>query len=569
MTRIIKWASVLICVAVVVSESGTWARQQGKVSPTNRFERRHKSFGTAQIRPPQPEGVRRMARQRRIILNDDGFYGPREVQSLGQDPEECLSLRFNSSVGTQVDTYCLCVGATSGVPLGEAMPPCPGYALEAFHCPDTDVQTARMIGQSIEAYIVAAHKAGMEIFASLRMNDCHDANVVTSGFTGLTYPLKVERPDLLLGEDYAGREYGHLFEGEGTKGSTGYPSNSIMSWFFCGLDWAKEEVRQHFLDFILSYCREYDYDGVELDYVRHTMFFKFGEERENMDKMTEFVRRVRQGLDEIGRERGRRYLLATRVPSTPAMARRAGLDVERWLAEGLLDLLVVGGGSFAHTARLQEFIDMAHRYGVPAYPCINHFQDPISMRSRASGFWGLGGDGVYIFNYFGVPEGSEKQQCLQQMGDPDILVGFDKHYQPDYGFSWFPYGHECGPGQFPVWLIEGTPIQLVVGDDVQKAAHEGLLDEMRLQVQVSNMDESEGITIMINDVPVSVADMERVAPDSFEALVQAPPLRRGINEIVVLPGLNSVARIPNTIQGEAKFVSTVEGLDLSVRYKHE
>jgi len=46
-----------------------------------------------------------------------------------------------------------------------------------------------------------------------------------------------------------------------------------------------------------------------------------------------------------------------------------------------------------------------------------------------------------------------------------------------------------------VWIIDGTPIELVVGDDVQKAAREGLLAEMRLQVKVSDMDESEGITL--------------------------------------------------------------------------
>jgi len=60
-----------------------------------------------------------------------------------------------------------------------------------------------------------------------------------------------------------------------------------------------------------------------------------------------------------------------------------------------------------------------------------------------------------------------------------------------------------------VWIIDGTPIELVVGDDVQKAAREGLLAEMRLQVKVSDMDESEGITIKVNGVPVPVADIAR------------------------------------------------------------
>jgi len=110
-----------------------------------------------------------------------------------------------------------------------------------------------------------------------------------------------------------------------------------------------------------------------------------------------------------------------------------------------------------------------------------------------------------------------------------------------------------------VWIIDGTPIELVVGDDVQKAAREGLLAEMRLQVKVSDMDESEGITIKVNGVPVPAADIERVAEDSFEATVSAPPLRQGINHIVILPGPGSLGRLS----------SAVTWLELSVRYKHD
>ncbi len=563
MTRIIKWASVLICVAVVVSESGTWARQQGKVSPTNRFERRHKSFGTAQIRPPQPEGVRRMARQRRIILNDDGEAA---VPTGDQTIEDYLAIRFSNTVGTQVDSYFLCVGSTDR---GPGHRPDPPKIQDSQNLWFPDMELPQSVDHLTRAYLKATREAGMEIFASFRLNDCHDANAVGSdGFGALSYPLKVQRPDLLLGTDRSTTAYPHLFEGEGTKGSTGYPSNSIMSWFFCGFDWAKEEVRQHFLDFILSYCREYDYDGVELDYGRHPMFFKFGAEDENMDEMTEFVRQVREGLDEIGQERGRAYLLAVRVPDSPTIVRKIGLDVEGWLAEGLLDLLVVGGGNMPYAPRLKEFIDMAHQYGLPAYPVINHFDEPIQRRSIASNFWALGGDGVYIFNYYGLPADSERQQCLHQIGDPDMLFGLDKQYVADNGFRWFPYGHEAAPPQFPIGLIYGTPIELVVGDDLQQAAQQGLIEEMRLQVQVSNMDESEGLRILINETPVAAAGIQRVAPDSFEAIVQTPPLRQGTNEIVVLPGPNSMGRIQSR-DLTWKFPSAVDGLQLSVRYRHE
>ncbi len=469
-----------------------------------------------------------MTKQRRIIVNDDS-----QPQFDETTRRAFLSARFKPAVGTQVDTYVFYVG-------------------DGWH-PHRGRKIAEGIGDPNQVIIEAAREAGMEIFASLRMNDIHCA------WDGSASPLKQEGPDLLIGEAYAFEQYPYLLEGEKHEPLGGYPTTSVLRAFWAAYDYAEPEVRAHRLERIEEVCRQYDFDGFELDYFRHPLFFKLGEEEENLDTMTEFVRQVRRLLHEIGRERGKPYLLTARVPDNPAMALRTGLDVEQWLKEGLLDILVVGGGGMSYAGRLKEFIDIAHRYGVPAYPCINHFQDPIKMYSYASNFWALGADGVYIFNYFGVPEGSEKHQCLNQMGDPDTLLGLDKQYVPDNGASIFYCGHVNPPPQFPVRLIDGTPIELVVGDDVQKGTEDAILEEMRLKVKVGNMDESEGITIKINGISVPRENIERVNGETFEAVVTAPPVHQGINHIVVLPGLNSIGRLS----------STVTWLELSVRYKHD
>ena len=231
---------------------------------------------------------------------------------------------------------------------------------------------------------------------------------------------------------------------------------------------------------------------------------------------------------------------------------------------------------------------MAHRYGVPAYPCINGFGfgeeypiDVTMMHSRASQYWGLGADGIYLFNYFGVEEGSAEAECLNQLGDPEALVGLDKQYLPDNGCSISWCGMTNQPPRFPVRLIDGTPIELVVGDDVEKAAREGLLAGMRLEMKVSNLDENEGITVKINGVRVPASNIQRLAEDRFAgrryaprqsgtsleplagdcfaATVSAPPLRQGINQIVILPGPHSIGRLS----------AAVTWLELSVRYKHD
>lgn len=456
--------------------------------------------------------------KRRIIVNDDG---------LAADNTE-FEKRFLPTIDTQVDSYFLCIGQTSG-----ALERLDG--IQAFWFPERKAPAE--LDKLTRTYLEGARESRGEIFASFRMNDAHDA-----WESELTYPLKVERPDLLIGQKRS------------------YPEDSFMSSSWSGFDYAKKDVREHFRDFILSWCHAYDFDGVELDFFRHPRFFKPGEEQENLDTMTEFVRRVRQGLNQIGDQRGRAYLVAVRVPDTLTACRRTGLDVERWLKESLLDMLIVGGGGkpmIWSYGDLKEFIDIAHQHNVLAYPCINQFREPIKMRSYASNFWTLGADGVHIFNYFGVPVGSEKHDCLKQMGDPDLLVGLDKLYEPVKGGGALYVGYTSQPPRFPLSLIAGTPIELMVGDNLAKAAQQGILKDVRLRVKVAEMEQVEGITIKINGTPIPAREIDRLDSETFEAAVTTPPLRQGINQVVILPGLNSVARLS----------STVNWVELSVDYR--
>ena len=476
-------------------------------------------------------------RQRRIIVNDDG-----EAEPIGKDrPREAyLAQRFQDAVGSQVDSYFICVGSTDRGPATGKKARLQDTQNRWFPAMEAPPEIDRMT----RAYLEAAREAEMEIFASIRMNDIHDAWAPR-----LTYPLKMARPDLLLGA------------------RADHAPDAVMRAFWSGFDYAKEEVRTHFLDFIRTYCRQYDYDGLELDYFRHPLFFKLGEERQHLDTMTGFVRTVRGILREIGRERGRPYLLAIRVPDTPEMALRTGLDVEQWMQEDLLDLLIVGGGYMPYAGRLQTFVDLAHRYGIPAYPCINHFREPVAMRSLASNFRALGADGVYLFNYFGVGSGmeggrmvpqvsdpAERRKVLSQMGDPASLQGLEKRFLADQGASIFYAGFSNPRGQIPVGLVEASPIELVVGDELGEAQQQP--SELLLKISVADVASGEGIAVEVNGARVPSASLERTATHSFAARLRKEPLKQGLNSIVVLPGANSTGRLS----------SRVTGLELQVRY---
>ena len=204
------------------------------------------------------------ARRRRLIVNDDG--APQYAASnprAGEGVEGFLSARFQPCVGTQVDSYFWCVADGQDPPFGTRGHP--------------------SIGDADAVIIGAARAAGMEIFASLRMNDTHDAFEPK-----LTYPLKVRRPDLLLG---AGMDESALREEDNAI---------IMRSMWPGLDFAHREVRGQKREYIESICRAHDFDGLELDFGRCPMIFKLGEEELHVETMTGFMRRVREDLDSIG-----------------------------------------------------------------------------------------------------------------------------------------------------------------------------------------------------------------------------------------------------------------------------
>jgi len=488
------------------------------------------------------KGSVQSVRQRRVIINDDGEVGfGDKIETV----EEFLDARFNDCLDTHVDTYFFNVAATDRGPTRGGKPILhPQSAMALFYYWGEPGTIHPQIDEAIRTLINRAHDGGMEIFASIRMNDCHNCE----GIIETTYPLKVERPDLLLGQ---------------VMDRNAYPERrtSFMDRAWLGFNYAKPEVRKHFLRFIVAHCREYDYDGVELDFLREGMYFRYGEEADNVATMTEFVREVRTELGAIGQARGRPYSLAIRVHDTPAQALRAGLDAEQWLKEGLMDMLMVGGGYMPAGGRIKTFIDMAHRYGIPAYPSINNFKEPIRMRTWASNFWALGADGVYLFNWYGLKhygldKDSEAAKCLSQLGDPDVLLGLDKEYNADNGDSYAWHGLNNQPPQFPVRLLDGTPIELVVGDDVNRADGMGLLETIQLRLDVDEMDETEGVRVTVNDQSIPPTDIRRVETNAFEATLPARVLRRGINKIIVLPGPGSMGRL----------ASVVTAATLSVRY---
>ena len=169
-----------------------------------------------------------------------------------------------------------------------------------------------------------AKRLGIDFWFRLSMNDWHHVS------DGKVYRLGgsrfyEERTDLLIGE-------------EGAAGWKDHPATqSALTWM---QDFAHEEVRALRRDIALEVCERYDCMGFVFDFLRIPGYFRFGEERRNAHLLTQMVRETRAGLDEIGRTKGREIGLAVRLPPTVDGTRRLGIDIEDWIDDHLVDIVV-------------------------------------------------------------------------------------------------------------------------------------------------------------------------------------------------------------------------------------
>lgn len=359
-------------------------------------------------------------RTRRIIFNNDGddaWY------ATAPTAEAFLATRLAPCVNTQVDTVTYCTTADTGLYTHRS------NVAELFTRPHPGVPISsevrlveRLAEQGTDVLEIAVdflHRNGKEVWWSHRMNGMED---MVAGFLLGSY--KAEHPEWWLGA-----------EGDDRK----YPPGDHRHWYRV-LDYGVPQVREHVLSIIGEVIENYDIDGVELDYLRDPWLFRetFSDPikavtEEHCHVMVDFHRQVRSMLDAKAKRIGRPLLQILRVPKWPELSRFVGLDIEANLRSGAVDVLVGSGGYTPFAMPPVPFIELAHRYHVPAYVCIsrsgmksrgaNSLRDALpAWRGAAMNLWDAGADGQYIFNTM-PNEGDLPLQVMREIGDPGTLDG--------------------------------------------------------------------------------------------------------------------------------------------------
>ncbi len=263
-----------------------------------------------------------------------------------------------------------------------------------------------------------AKQKNMEVFLSFRVNEVHG----------------VEKPEtfshqLILSKFWHNHPEWHV----GKQGDTlshlhldilGPRTNPIVGkWLAGGLDFAIPEVRQRRLDQLRECCERYNIDGLELDFQRFPVFFKYGEEGKHLQTMTEWMRKVRAMTREVGEKRGRPILLSARILARPEQNLGIGLDPMTWAKEGLLDLVIVS--HYLHNnfpLPIKEYRQLLPD-DMPLYASIEVEREADKYRSIAGQLYDEGVDGILMFNFFTSREQGRKPQfeLLKELGKRETI----------------------------------------------------------------------------------------------------------------------------------------------------
>ena len=440
---------------------------------------------------PKPEGYG-------IIYNWDG--GPHGYSEVPQSMEVFLEKTFAPLEDTQVGALFWCVGEHSARWDSEVLEQVGDVHGRQYENAQifTITENIRLMlergDDPQKALVERGHQLGLQVYASVRMNDNHFNGAQLEDLNNLHHTeltrMRIEHPEWLLGP------------------------NAASDWFALSWNFAVPEVREHRLEHIREICTRYDWDGVELDWQRHAFHLPHDHAYRLRYALTDLQRAVRQMTEGLARERGRPFHVAARVAPCLETCFKIGYDIPNWIDEGLVDILIPAANAGTDpSVDVSEFVDLCRDSEVVVYPGLDSgLPDPFvgpedvetkeKMRTRAitSGYHQAGADGIYVFNWHANRD--SRRELLLQVGSAETLRGTDKIYAATHRFmveegAWRgAYRPDRIYGEVPVPLKltlsgDGPVIMLEIADEFS----ENTPEKLELRVRVDQWVKGDSVTL--------------------------------------------------------------------------
>ena len=354
-------------------------------------------------------------KERGLIYNDDGndtyveysnYPGDFDTSTVTEPMthENFLSKRTTGLEDSQATTIMYCDGVFNSYHHRSSGETTVRKRDWSFTLADTEMD-------SLETKIDFGRKNDIEVFWSMRMNDCHDNAYQENELD----PWKQEHLDWLFARKHSSAlelRYG------------------VQYW--SAVDYGVPEVRQKVYNILKDTVTRYDVDGLQLDFSRYPIYFKqvaqSGEVLpESIERMNNLIRSIRTMMDQVSIERGKPLLLAIYVPDSIDFCKALGLDIKAWMEEGLLDMAAV-----RTTVAIQSWEDSVAEYSPYDVQLHATFDTYLAMEKdsapdfnkEAALAWRAGVDGIQLYNNF-----NPNSSLFDTLGDPQTCGPVDESYK--------------------------------------------------------------------------------------------------------------------------------------------
>ena len=302
----------------------------------------------------------------------------------------------------------------------------------------------------------ACRKYGVSPWISIRMNDTHGGSNPAAGFFGNARIFN-EDPTIRLNKP------------------------SIHPWrenCRYALDYSQQRVRDFMFSLIEEAVEKYNYEGMELDFLRDPIFLQPVVSQEMVETMTDWIGEIRRLTRKKALKTGRPFPLGIRCSSHLNLMRDMGLDIRELVKRDLIDFagfsnfwqtswdmdyaelrrelgdgitlygVVEGGHNWIKTkatdnSTLKNFVDLYNNSGDRLMQ-----YEKEAIIGNAAGKLVMGADGIEQFNNFFSWDTKRfpmapSYDALKYLYDLDYLRGKEKHYclstQDRNPFSTVPY----------------------------------------------------------------------------------------------------------------------------------
>ena len=197
-----------------------------------------------------------------------------------------------------------------------------------------------------------------------------------------------------------------------------HPECRIMIDDYChGLDYEQAAVRKLMTDYVKELKDNYEFDLMELDWIRFRTHFHPGRGYKNRSTITDFMSEIRELL-------GEEKTLMVRIHMRPEAALKQGLDIAEWAKKDLVDIL---SPSPFFSLRLDFPIEAYRRLTndrLRVFACIDDtdgtgqsiLQNNETALGGLAGACAAGSDGVEFFNqFFGADKKDPKIQKRKEL----------------------------------------------------------------------------------------------------------------------------------------------------------